>query len=222
MVVNFFGKRGAGKTTAISGQLEDCVGPVVVVDILGNFNAENLSEKFGLNCFETGDIETAILKIKEYSESQDEKFKKENKIIVIQAAHPSLTVDYMSAALWEIEGGTLVLDEADSFEFPEAPCYDQIIRYGRNKNISVITGVRRPAEIHKNITAAANKMFAFGTHEPRDIEYFEKTIFGTKAQELINCPKYSGIFVDYDEQVMGNFKIDELGKIYQSDVVSIR
>lgn len=220
MLITFFGKRGAGKTTAIRGNLKSFIGPVVVVDILGNFDEESL-KKENIKSFQTEDVSEAISKIEEYLEN-DEKYQRENKIIVLQCQNPSLAVDYISAALWEAHQGTLVLDEADAFEFSEAPCYDQIIRYGRNRDVHVITGVRRPAELHRNISAAANQMYAFGTHEPRDVEYFEKTIFGTKAQELIRVPKYSGIFVDYDKGLMGNFRIDIRGKIYQADMVEIR
>lgn len=220
MLITFFGKRGAGKTTTIRGNLKSFIGPVVVVDILGNFDEKSLLKE-KIKSFQTDDISAAISEIENYLE-QDEKYQNENKIIVLQAQNPGLAVDYISAALWEAHQGTLVLDEADAFEFPEAPCYDQIIRYGRNRDVHVITGVRRPAELHRSISAAANQMYAFGTHEPRDVEYFEKTIFGTKAQELITVPKYSGIFVDYDKGLMGNFRIDIRGKIYQSEMVEIR
>lgn len=217
MLITFFGKRGAGKTTAIRGQLKDCIGPVVVIDILGNFDEESL-RKEKINSIQCTEIDECIGEIENYLNKNPEEQNK-NKIIVLQAANPSLAVDYISAALWEACQGTLVLDEADAFEFPEAPCYDQVIRYGRNRDIHVIVGVRRPAELHRNISAAANQMYAFGTHEPRDVEYFEKTIFGTKAQKLITVPKYSGIYVDYDAGETGDFSIDKHGKIYQANKV---
>lgn len=219
-VVNVFGKRGAGKTTLIRGNLKYFHGPVVIIDILGNYSAEELKKKAKLNAFETDDISEAINWIEEYLEKSPKEQQKQ-KIITLQAVNPGLAVDYISAALWEAHQGTLVLDEADAFEFSEAPCYDQIIRYGRNRDVHVVTGVRRPAELHKNITAAANSMYAFGTHEPRDIEYFEKTIFGERAQALISMPKYSGIFVDYDKGTQGKFRMDIDGNLFQTEVVSI-
>lgn len=218
MVVNFFGKRGSGKTTVIRGCLPHCRGPVVVIDILGNYL--KIEKKTDIKTgkvitrenpyVETKTIADAIDRMGDYLDDP----KPEKKIIVLQTTDPNLAIDYISAALWDACQGTLVIDEADAFDIPEAPCFDQIIRYGRNRNVDVITGVRRPAELSRNISAAANKMFAFGTHEPRDVEYFEKTIFGPKAEELIKLPRFHGIFVDYDEQVVGNFHIDIEGQVF--------
>lgn len=219
-VINVFGKRGAGKTTLIRGNLKSFFGPVVIIDILGNYTAEEIKEKTKLNCFETDDLSEAIQWIENYLNKSPKEQEKE-KIISVQAAEPGIAVDYLSAALWEAHQGTLVLDEADAFEFSEAPCYDQLIRYGRNRDVHVITGVRRPAELHKNITAAANSMYAFGTHEPRDVEYFEKTIFGKRAEQLISVPKFSGIFVDFDKGIQGKFRIDIDGNIFQTETEPI-
>lgn len=204
MLINFFGKRGAGKTTAIKGQLEDCRGPVVVCDILGNFQ----NPEWVL-------VDTpsqAIEKMKYYLENPDSQ-----KIIVVKCADPDLTVDYVSAALWEAGGGTLVLDEADGFSLATAPCFDNLVRYGRNRNVDIITGCRRPAEISRNITAGANKLFAFQTQEPRDIEYFRSTVFGDEAERLTTIEKYHGLFIDYDQNpvLIAEFRIDEEGRIYK-------
>lgn len=208
MLINFFGKRGAGKTTAIAGQLNDCRAPVVVLDILGNFS-------------DVGDVKTTnakdtILWIKKIVEDPNE----ENEIIVFQCADPDLAIDYISSALWEAGGGTLVIDEADGFSLAQAPCFDQLVRYGRNRNVDIITGCRRPAEISRNITAGANQLFAFQTQEPRDIDYFRSTVFGDRAEQLISVPKYSGLFIDYDKSQIGRFRIDENGRIYKFEVSS--
>lgn len=209
MLVCFFGKRGSGKTTAIKGQLEYCRGPVVVVDLLGNFNDEDF--------IHTEKIDDCIHEIEHYVKLSEEDKEKAQKIIVLKTGDPDLAVDYISAALWEVEGGTLVLDEADGFNISNAPCFDQLIRYGRNKNIDLITGVRRPAEISRNITAGANKIFIFQTQEPRDVEYFEKTILGERAERLISLVKFHGLYVDYDTSSTGEYKIDKEGKIYILD-----
>jgi hypothetical protein len=204
MLVNFFGKRGTGKTTAINGQLDYCVGPVVVLDILGNFNDPAY--------IQVDKTDEAIKLIKHYVISENKK--ELNKIIVLKTFDPDLSVDYISAALWEANGGTLILDECDGFNISNAPCFDWLIRYGRNRNIDLITGCRRPAELSRNITAGANKLFIFQTQEPRDIEYFEKTILGPRSEKLMDMAKFSGQYVDYDNAVTGEFRIDIDGNIY--------
>ena len=202
MLINFFGKRGAGKTTAIKGQLQDCRPPVVVLDVLGNFQ--------DVHAFHTSSLSQAIQTLAYYVRTKDPKYR----TIVLQTQNPTDACDYMSSALWHVNGGTLVLDEVDAFSISEAECFDQLVRYGRNRNVDLITGCRRPAELSKNITAGANKLFAFGTHEPRDIDYFESTVFGEEAMKLMSVPKFSGLFVDYDSQTSGLFRIDIQGGIY--------
>lgn len=198
--VCFFGKRGAGKTTAIGGQLQDCRPPVIILDILGNFDNPEY--------FQCSKISDALQELNK--QVREDRYK----IISLKTADPSLAVDYCSAALWENHGGTIILDEVDAFNISESPCFDQLIRYGRNENVSIITGCRRPAEISKNITAAANSIWALKTNEPRDCMYFEQ-IFGDRAYELMRLPNYHGVFIDYDLSELGLFRIDEGGRIFK-------
>lgn len=167
---------------------------------MGNFNNPEF--------FNTEKISDAIFELNNQIKRD------EYKIICLKTADPNLSADYLSAALYEANGGTLILDEVDAFSFAESPCFDQLIRYGRNRNVSIITGCRRPAEVHRNITAAANKLFVLKTNEPRDIDYYSATLFGDRAYELMKLPDFHGLFLDYDQNLTGTFKIDESGKIY--------
>lgn len=216
MVINFFGKRGSGKTTVIKGQLGDCRPPIIIIDILGNYNDSSFIQK--------SEIADTILEIKKYYQKDVNKFPGQTNdpktIINLATSDYNLAVDYISACLWEIKGGTLILDEVDCFDISEAPCFDENIRYGRNHNVDIITGCRRPAELSRNITAAANKFYCFGTHEPRDIDYF-RDIFGERAFELMRMPKYSGLFLDYDNELIGRFKVDSAGGIHHTKADSI-
>ncbi len=212
MVVAFFGRRGSGKTTVIKGQIQDFKSPVVIIDYLGNY-------KNYPGAIQTTKISECINELWKNFDVTDRKV-----IINLQTYDYNLAADYLSAALWEHKGGTLVLDEADGIDMSEAPCFDQIIRYGRNagpKNgVHLITGCRRPAELSKNITAAANKFYCFQTHEPRDMDYFSE-LFGDKAWELLKMPKQTGLFLDYDLNQTGRFSVDTNGFIYHSDVENV-
>ena len=214
MLVNIFGKRGAGKTHAIKHALYNCEAPVVVIDILGNFDQINDS-------YQTETLSDALQKIIDYnvfqgaSDSEREFMDEVPPIIVIQPADPNIAIDHISALLWEEYGGTLVIDEADGFSIYEAPCFDQLIRYGRNHGVHILTGCRRPAELNRNITAGANTIYIFQTQEPRDIEYFAKTLIGKEqAERLKNMPEYHGLFINYDKKTIGTFKTDEKGQVW--------
>lgn len=220
MLVCIFGKRGAGKTTTIRGALPQCQGPVVVADILGNYTqAKNeKGEKIEPFYQEFDDLSEAIRKIGDWCKNPDEK----NKIFIVRANDPNTTVDFLSSTLWECRRGTLVLDEADAFSLENAPCFDYLVRYGRNRNIDLLTGCRRPAEISRNITAGANRVYAFRTQEPRDIEYFEKTVFGERAERLMEVEPYHGLFIDYDDLTVGEFKIDQSGNLFSLSQESVK
>lgn len=206
MVINFFGMRGCGKTTAIKGNIQDCRSPVIIIDLLGNYH------HYGIQC---NNIDEAIEELKKYYLLPENKKKQflTGYCINLKTADPERAADYISACIWEMKGGTLVFDEIDSVSIKEGSCFDQYIRYGRNHSGDLITGCRRPAELSKNITAAANQFYCFQTHEWRDIEYFH-SIFGEKAEKLMRLPKYHGLFIHYDREIEGVFKTDEVGKIY--------
>lgn len=206
MVINFFGRRGSGKTTAIRGNLWAYRRPVVIIDVLGNFENEEF--------FNTTDSADAIEALREYRKNR------QPEIICLKTADPEMAVEYISVALWEMHGGTLVLDEVDSIPITEGSAFDQLIRYGRNHNVDLITGCRRPAELSKNITAAANKMYCFATHEFRDIEYF-RSVFGDYAEKLLRTPRFHGIYIDYDANVRGEFSIDTSGNIFHAQEESL-
>ncbi len=174
---------------------------MVIIDILGNYESEEY--------FNSDNISETIDEIQKQIE------KDRFQIISLQTADPNLSVDFISAALYEADGGTLVLDEVDAFNISESECFDQLIRYGRNKNVSIITGCRRPAEISRNITAAANKIMALKTNEPRDVDYFSGTVFGERAYELLTMPEFHGLYADYDEGTLNYFRFDERGRIFK-------
>jgi hypothetical protein len=208
-LITVFGVRGSGKTTLIAGQIPDMKKPIIIVDILGN-------EKFDVpGAVHVDQIPEAI---NELAKSFEEP--KHSQIIVLRTADYNAAIDWACAALRIAKGGTLVIDEGDAFDIPEAPCFDESVRYGRNWGVSMVVGCRRPAEISKNITANANKIYCFITHEPNDLKYFTP-VFGDKADELLSLPQFHGIFIDYDKGQIGNFYIDEQGKIFHTKAESI-
>lgn len=202
MLICVFGKRGSGKTTIIKGSLEELPGPVVVIDVLGNFDSDEY--------IQTDDLGDCVDYVTDYARDPKGKIK----VFVLKTPDPDLATEYMSSILWELHGGTLVLDEVDSITYQKGSCFDQLIRYGRNRNVNIITGCRRPAELSRNITAGANKIYVFQTQEPRDIDYFKSTVLGEKAKNLNILSQYSGILVDYDRNEFCQYKIDQSGKLF--------
>lgn len=214
MLISVFGKRGSGKTTIIKGNINYFPGPVVIIDALGNFPKEKYPMHFTSIKDCLNNMEYYAREIKQ----DPRKLKQLDKIFVLQTPDVDSAVEIISAGLWEISekygiGGTLVLDEVDMFSYTKGSCLDQLVRYGRNKNIHLLTGCRRPAELSRNFTAGANKVYIFRTQEPRDIDYFSSGLLGDRAEELLSLPSYSGILIDYDRNELCKFNIDIHGNI---------
>lgn len=216
MLVCVFGKRGAGKTHLINAAISECVKPVVVIDVLGNFT--HLENSGALVTESTSEGLEAIISYKKYQKlsTSERRFTEEPAdTIVIQPFDVDDCMNYVCALLWEEWEGTIVLDEVDAVNVSEAKMFMYIVKYGRNRRIHLLTGCRRPAELSRNITAGANAIYVFQTQETRDVEYFEKTILGKEqAQRLYSLDKYHGVFIDYDKKTIGDYKTDQKGDVY--------
>lgn len=92
---------------------------------------------------------------------------------------------------WEMPNTLLVVEEGSRFCSPSKLPREvaKVIRFGRHRNISQLWITRRPAELHRDITANADLIVAFRCHEGRDIEYMTK-ILGDKAEQLRHLPKF--------------------------------
>lgn len=219
MLKIFFGKRGSGKTTLIRRDIQNLPKPVVIIDILGNFDPEK-TDLGNDESWEFTDVTSdAIFKIATYV-----KDKKSSGIIVVQPSQIEHCVNFICSTLVKIGGGTIVLDEGDAISMPAAPVLDDTIRYGRNKNVHLVFGCRRPAEIHRNVTAGADIAYILTTQEPRDIEYYCDFLESKEiAQQLPRLQPHHGIFRDFTNKKIGYFKAEidgtiiELGEIKTKD-----
>jgi hypothetical protein len=208
-----FGRRGSGKTTFIAHSIDEYKKPVIILDVLGNFGEGG--PYHNPKWISTYSVSDALYELLRYR-----KEKKHVGIIVLQDGDINRAVDFMSSALWKNrdchgeDGGTLVLDEGDSVRVADAPCFDEAIRYGRNRGIDLVVGCRRPAEISKNITAGADRAYLFTTHEPRDLEYYRDFLEDDDlAYSLGSLPPYHGIYRDFVGKKTMGFRTKSSGEI---------
>lgn len=201
MLITVFGRRGSGKTTLIKRIIPKLKKPVIILDILGNYDNEAYDV--------TSDVTEGLLSLREYLDPESD----HPGVIVVMGSDISRAADFFSSALWKTGGGTLVLDEIDAISLVEAPCFDEAVRYGRNRGIDIITGCRRPAEISKNITAGADLAYCLTTHEPRDIQYYREFLGDELAFKLPNLPQHHGVWRDFKSQKSGVFKTTPQGDV---------
>lgn len=200
MLVCLFGKRGTGKTFLIETVLQDLKGPVINFDFLGNF-----PDVKGVH---TESVKTAASWLMNWTSETKEK------MLVLKPSQVESAVDIMCQAAWEKGNCTLVIDEVDMINYTKTPHFDYLIRYGRNRGVHLLVACRRPFEISRNITAGANAIYIYQTQEPRDIEYYSKSILGKQAAKLMTLPKYTGIVIDYDRERTGIFEVNSKGELY--------
>jgi DNA helicase HerA-like ATPase len=66
---------------------------------------------------------------------------------------------------------------------------ENMIRYGRHRDISQIYMARRPSEINRDLTANADVIVTFREQEPRDVAYL-RGFMGAQAFKVPNLPEY--------------------------------
>lgn len=194
----------------IGEQLRHCQPPIVNIDILGNY-VDLYDEKFCVVVHKDSDMIDFIERF-DWSKEQP-------RMVVVLTDNPDATIEYACLALEERfystgMGGTLALDEVDGFDKWNTPNFDKMVRYGRNWNVDILTGCRRPAEIMRNITANANCFYIFETNESRDVKFFDERFPGIQAERLIYMEEYHGIFINYDNKETGIFKTNEKGEVF--------
>jgi len=85
----------------------------------------------------------------------------------------------------------LVLDEIDQYasDRRKGNILKNLINRGRHYGASILATTIRYTDTGRSLTAQADEIIAFNTHEPRDVEYL-RTYFGQLADELSKLPAY--------------------------------
>jgi len=102
------------------------------------------------------------------------------------------------------------VDEIDKFCNPSEPLgpeLNEIVEYGRHRNISMSCTTRRPHKVSRNLTAQCAELRIFRTNEPRDKKYFQDFI-GTAVNVLPKLKQYEYLrWVDTGEAEIRGGKI---------------
>jgi hypothetical protein len=94
----------------------------------------------------------------------------------------------------------LVLDEVDALWPAARPAHlsilSRIVKYGRNRGLSWYATTRRPAEVHRDVTAGLTRIIAFNTSEPRDLEYLRAYAGPAIARRAAELQKFQYVSLD--------------------------
>lgn len=92
-----------------------------------------------------------------------------------------------------------MVDEIDSCLSPrdqENFYFKNMVQRGRHSGISLVTTTIRYTDVQRNLTAQADTIICFHTHEPADTRYF-RGYFGAMAEDLPALPPYH--FIKYEK-----------------------
>jgi DNA helicase HerA-like ATPase len=95
-------------------------------------------------------------------------------------------------ALAEERRNSLLVVEETSLYVSPVSLPDEIaalVRYGRHRELDLVFVARRPAELHRDLTANADCLVTFQTQEPRDLDYL-RVYYGDEAYSLARLPPY--------------------------------
>lgn len=171
LIAFFAGRKGSGKSTLV----KECVAEfprVVILDTMGEYGKEEQT------------LESAIQGLLAVSD-------KRRFFYPVRLVHPEDGLRVLRV-VYDIPDSLVVVEETS---FYCSPSYlpdemARLVRYGRHRQISQFYVARRPAEIHRDLTAQSDIIVSFVQHEPADVEYLRK-VMGPKAELLPRLPKYA-------------------------------
>jgi DNA helicase HerA-like ATPase len=169
-VISVLGHKGSGKSTLVKEIVEEHP-RVITFDTMGEY--DNAIETFPEAVRELGKLEHA------------RRFK-----IAIRLPEDEDALEAMEVA-YELTGTLVVFEETSFYCSPSylPTILKKFVRYGRHREISQIYVSRRPAEIHRDLTAQSDLIVSFRQHEPADVDYLRK-LMGPEADKLPTLPKY--------------------------------
>jgi len=87
---------------------------------------------------------------------------------------------------------TLVVDEVNLYCSPSGadPELLELLRLGRHARLDLYLAARRPAEVHRDVTAQADEITVFRTTESRDLDYFSRLAGQDFADRLTTLPRW--------------------------------
>jgi DNA helicase HerA-like ATPase len=177
-IIYVCGKKGYGKTELTKTKIIPKYNRVVILDSLGfeyPFLSSNTISEFGENIEKNVQRDNFVLTYNPLDNHEAEFFK----ICLV-----------LSDCL-------IVIEEADLFcttaQIDDS--LNRLIRYGRHRNLDLVLISRRPAEVHRNVTAQSDIIISFRQTEPRDLEYFKKISENWESLKELKKWKYGSKMV---------------------------
>ena len=175
-IICIFGKRGSGKTT-LAWRLLHGKRRVILFDPLGQYEGDASPQ--GRKWF------VSLYELRQHVQARDTFF------AVYRPTRARESFPLLSRIACKVGKLCLVAEEI-SWAISPAKMNTEIenlIRYGRHRDVELIGISRRPSEVNRDLTANADEIYIFRMHEPRDKDYF-RDVIGSAADGLPNLEPY--------------------------------
>lgn len=108
--------------------------------------------------------------------------------------------DFLFAFLAELRDHCIMIDEVDRYA-PGGPHLSRPVRalfnYRRHYGVSLISVARRPAAVHRDISALSSDFYLFHTHEKRDLDYIGWVCGREYMCKAANLPFFQHLYVKF-------------------------
>lgn len=167
-IILVLGMKGSGKTYFVKTKLLPRIKRYVVIDIL---------DEYAGYC---------VRDFPEFLEAD-----RSGRSRIVCKFTDDLDVTYALLYLWERGEITVVLEEVDqqAASFSINPALEQLIKYGRHRNLSIIGVTRRPFEITALLRSQADSVVTFRQGEPRDLVFLREA-FGGDPGTISSLPPH--------------------------------
>lgn len=171
------GRKGSGKTV-LSKYISQNIERLIVWDFLGQFECNDIANH-------TEKLEKIL----------------NHSVYNVAVRLPEYYFPFICQFVKQQGKCTFLIDEIDMISSPTTipKELDYLLRYGRHHEIDIIATARRPAEVHRNLTANSDDIYVYQTHEPRDLTYLARFMDVDKIKELqqYQCLHYNALTQEY-------------------------
>jgi len=198
-----FGRKGSGKTVKAAEYIAWADRPVVIVDTVGEFIGDYRHPGTGDVIFHALPVKPehvpkALKEIFELMDLEAPAFPAQYVLSVqVRGERGDLkgearlrAFDDLCYQVYEVGNLIFVVDELDQWCGPASlpGGLRNIINYGRHSQVDFLGLSRRPARVHRDVTANADTWHVFQTVEKRDLDYIRDLVPPHRAAEVDKLP----------------------------------
>ena len=142
-------------------------------------------------------------------------------LLVPDHAHQTREGYAMLERVWEQGGWTVVIDELWYVEklLRLGPWVERLLTQGRSKEISVIVGMQRPAQVSRFAISQCTHLFSFRV-EGRDLQTIKESTTPRIVEPIANLRKHSFVYYNRSSREVAIGDAKALDRIIRGSTVS--